>query len=101
MLCHPRTSLTADALKKIAIGVVLEQHKPLGCEPWLAFDRNLLASIRAIRHFRHMVEGHTFTLYTDHDSLILSLRKRSEPLTARQTYQLSCIAEYLLSRGKG
>ena len=55
MLCHPRTSITADALK-IAIAIVLEQHKPLGCEPWLAFDHDLLASIRAIRHFRHMVE---------------------------------------------
>ena len=111
MLRHPRTdaplAITADA-SKIAIGAVLEQRGPLGWEPlgffsaklvgkqgeWPAFDRELLASFRAIRHFRHMVEGRTFTLYTDHDSLVPSLRKKSEPLTARQTYQLSCIAEY-------
>ena len=73
---------------------MLEQHKPLGWEPWPAFDRKLLASIQAIRHFRHMVEGRTSILYPDHDSLIPSLRKKSEPLTPGQTYQLSCIAEY-------
>ena len=111
MLRHPRTgaklAITADA-SKIAIGAVLEQRGPLGWEPlgfysaklegkqpeWPAFDRELLASFRAIRHFRHMVEGRPFTLYTDHDSLVPALRKKSEPLTARQTYQLSCIAEY-------
>merc|ERR1711911_162783 len=52
------------------------------------------AAFRAIRHFRHMVEGRSFTLYTDHDSLVPALRKKSEPHTARQTYQLSCIAEF-------
>ena len=41
-----------------------------------------------------MVEGRTFTLYTDHDSLVPALHKKTEPLTARQTYQLSCIAEF-------
>ena len=111
MLRHPRPNaklaLTADA-SKFAIGAVLEQRGPLGWEPlgffsaklegkqpdWPPFDRELLAAFRAIRHFRHMVEGRTFTLYTDHDSLVPALRKKSEPHTARQTYQLSCIAEF-------
>ena len=111
MLRHPRPNaplaITADA-SKYAIGAVLEQRGPLGWEPlgffsaklednqqnWPPFDRELLAAFRAIRHFRHMVEGRNFTLYTDHDSLVPALHKKSEPLTARQTYQLSCIAEF-------
>ena len=43
---------------------------------------------------RHMVEGRSFTLYTDHQSLVPALAKKSEPHTARQTYQLSNIAEF-------
>ena len=111
MLRHPRPNaklaITADA-SKFAIGAVLEQRGPLGWEPlgfyssklegkqpeWPPFDRELLAAFKAIRHFRHMVEGRTFTLYTDHDSLVPALRKKAEPHTARQTYQLSCIAEF-------
>ena len=41
-----------------------------------------------------MLEGRNFTLYSDHQSLIPSLAKKSEPQTARQTYQLAFIAEY-------
>ena len=111
MLRHPRPdaqlAITSDA-SKIAIGAVLEQRGPLGWEPlgffsaklqkgqrdWPPFDRELLAAFKAIRHFRHMVEGRTFTLYTDHESLIPALHKKTDPLTPRQTYQLSNIAEF-------
>ena len=111
MLHHPRPNaslaLTTDA-SKIAVGGVLEQRGPTGWEPlaffsarlkgkqreWPPFDRELLAAHRSIRHFRHLLEGRNFTLYTDHQSLIPALSKKSEPHTARQTYQLSNIAEY-------
>merc|ERR1711911_318572 len=111
LLHHPRPdatlALTTDA-SKVAIGGVLEQRGKTGWEPlaffsarlrgtqreWPPFDRELLAAFRAIRHFRHMLEGRVFTLYTDHQSLVPALSKKSEPHTARQTYQLSTIAEY-------
>ena len=111
MLHHPRPNanlaLTTDA-SKVAIGGVLEQRGPNGWEPlaffsarlkdkqpeWPPFDRELLAAFRAIRHFRHMLEGRVFTLYTDHQSLVPALSKKTEPHTARQTYQLSTIAEF-------
>ena len=94
MLRHPRAdaqlAITADA-SKMAIGAVLEQRGPLGWEPlgffsaklernqseWPPFDRELLAAFRAIRHFRHMVEGRTFTLYTDQNSLVPALHKKA------------------------
>ena len=111
LLHHPRPSaplaVTTDA-SKYAIGGVLEQQGPNGWEPlsfysakladhqikWPAYDRELLAMFKAVRHFRPMVEGHAFTIFTDQEALVPSMKKKSDPLTARQTYQLSCVSEY-------
>ena len=111
LLHHPRPgaklALTTDA-SDFAVGAVLEQRSPAGWEP-LAFysaklqetqqkyppyDRELLAAFKAVRHFRSMIEGRPFTLYTDHQSLVPSISKKSDPQTARQQYQLSCISEF-------
>ena len=113
LLHHPRRgahlAITTDA-SKVALGAVLEQRGPQGWEPlsyfsmklsaespnqqaWPPFDRELLGVFRAVRHFRHMVEGRPFTIYTDQQALVPALHKKAEPLTQRQTYQLSCVAE--------
>ena len=111
MLFHPRVgaplALTTDA-SNLAVGGVVEQRGPRGWEPlafyssklephqqsWPPYDRELLASFKAVRHFKHLVEGRSFTLYTDHQSLVPSMRKKSDPQTIRQTYQLACISEF-------
>ena len=111
LLHHPRPNaqlaLTTDASNQ-AIGGVLEQRGPQGWEPlafysaklvgnqpqWVPYDRELLAAFKSIRHFRPMLEGRPFTLYSDHQSLVPSIHKKSDPQTARQQYQLACIAEY-------
>ena len=111
LLFHPRPgatlALTTDA-SNLAVGGVLEQRGPRGWEPlafyssklkpneklWPPYDRELLGAFKAIRHFKHMLEGRAFTLYTDHQSLVPSLSKKTDAQTARQMYQLSCIAEY-------
>ena len=111
LLHHPRPgaplALTTDA-SNIAIGGVLEQRGPNGWEPlafwsakleanqqqWPPYDRELLAAFRGTRHFRSWIEGRPFTLYTDHQSLVPSIHKKTDPQTLRQTYQLSCVAEY-------
>ena len=111
MLHHPDPSLplalTTDA-SDVAMGGVVEQRGPKGWEPlaffskkfektqkeWCPYDRELNAVHKAIRHFKHMLEGRTFTIYTDHQSLIPSLGKKTDAPTARQTNQLSEIAEY-------
>ena len=111
LLHHPDPSLplavTTDA-SDLAIGGVVEQRGPEGWEPlaffskklttgqqaWCPYDRELYAAHSGIRHFKHMVEGRAFTLYTDHQSLIPSLSKKTDAPTARQTNQLSEIAEY-------
>jgi transposase InsO family protein len=59
-----------------------------------AYDRELLACVSGIRHFRFMLEGRRFTLYTDHKPLTFALSKVAEPWTARQSRHLSYIAEF-------
>ncbi len=59
-----------------------------------AFDRELFACVAGIRHFRYMLEGRPFTIYTDHKPLTFALGKVSEPWTAMQTRQLSYVAEF-------
>ena len=65
-----------------------------GQQLWPPYDRELLAAWKGIRHFKEMLEGRAFTLYTDHESLVPSIEKKSDPQTARQQYQLAGIAEY-------
>ena len=111
LLHHPRPgarlALTTDASNQ-AIGGVLEQLGSKGWEPlafwsaklepnqmqWPAYDRELLAAFKGTRHFRSWIEGRPFTLYTDHQSLVPSIHKKTDPQTLRQTYQLSCVAEF-------
>ena len=111
MLHHPDSSLplslTTDA-SDVAIGAVIEQRGPKGWEPlaffskklsdsqqkWSPYDRELHAVHKAVRHFKHMVEGRAFTIYTDHQSLIPSMVKKTEAQTSRQANQLSEISEY-------
>jgi hypothetical protein len=53
-----------------------------------------LAIFLAIRQFRLMLEGREFSVFTDHKPLIDSLRRISDPWSARQRRQLSYIAEF-------
>ena len=104
---HLPLAVTTDA-SDLAIGGVIEQRGPEGWEPlafyskkltvgqqaWCPYDRELYAAHAGIRHFKHMLEGRAFTLYTDHQSLVPSIAKKTDAPTARQTNQLSEIAEY-------
>ena len=93
LLHHPRphapTSVTADA-SNTAMGAQLEQ---LHGDSWVpialfsrklsetekkysAFDRELLAAYNAIKRFRHFLEGHPFTLCTDHRPLTTALTSK-------------------------
>jgi hypothetical protein len=100
-LAHPRQdaviSLAVDA-SATHIGACLQQREknsaawqPLGFfskkldvtqEKYSAFDRELLACYLGIRHFRHLLEGRHFVLYTDHKPLTYALHRVSDPWTA-------------------
>jgi hypothetical protein len=59
-----------------------------------AFDRELFACVAGIRHFRYMLEGRPFTIYTDHKPLTFALGKVLELWTAMQSRQLSFVADF-------
>ena len=113
LLAHPRQgailSLAVDA-SATHVGASLQQRDPSAAawEPlgfyskkldaaqlkYSAFDRELLACYLGIRHFRHMLEGRSFVVYTDHKPLVSALRRSTDPWTARQCRQLAYVAEY-------
>jgi hypothetical protein len=45
-------------------------------------DRELLAAISAVRHFRFLLEGRQFRLLADHKSLVTSLFRTTPPVVS-------------------
>jgi hypothetical protein len=50
--------------------------------------------VAAIKHFRFMLEGRRFTVFTDHRPLVGALSRRSDPWLGRKQRHLSFIAEF-------
>jgi RNase H-like domain found in reverse transcriptase/Reverse transcriptase (RNA-dependent DNA polymerase)/Integrase zinc binding domain/Integrase core domain len=111
-LAHPQPgaeiSLAVDA-SGTHVGAVLQQHvsgggvRPLGFysakleaaqQKYSAFDRELLACYLAVRHFRWMLEGRKFCIFSDHKPLTFALHRTSDAWSARQQRHLSYVAEY-------
>ena len=100
-------SVAVDASDE-AIGAVLQQRK-LGIWTPLAFfsrrlndterrystfGRELLATFVAIRHFRHVVEGRQFVIFTDHKPLIYAVHNRSDRHSPREVRHLDFISQF-------
>lgn len=100
-------ALMTDA-SDIAVGAVLQQRvdnewAPLGfysqkCtsteQRYSAYDRELLAIYKAIRHFRYFLEGTNFIIFTDHKPLMHAFDQKWEKLSPRQTRQLNYISQF-------
>jgi RNase H-like domain found in reverse transcriptase len=54
-----------------------------------AFDRELLVVSSGILHFRHLLEGRQFMVFSDHKLLAGALTRVSDPRSDRQRYQKS------------
>ncbi len=63
-------------------------------QKYSAFDRSLFACYAGIRHFRYMLDGRRFAIFTDHKPLTYALARVSEPWMTCQSRQLSYVAEY-------
>jgi hypothetical protein len=59
-----------------------------------SFNRELLATVSGIKHFRSRLEGGRFQLWTDHKPLIFALNRVSPPTSGRQQRHLAFISEY-------
>ena len=93
----------------VAIGAVLQQKirgdwQPLGFfskklstaeVKYGAYDRELLAMYKSVKHFRHMVEGRTFTIYTDHKPLIYAFQQNGSTDIAHVSGSENTVADAL------
>jgi len=104
LLAHPKPdaplAVFTDA-SDFAIGAVLQQRVDGAWQPldffsrkmspaerkYSAFDRELLAIYRAVRHFRHMVEARQFTVYTDHKPITYAFSLRSTQHSSPRQYR--------------
>ena len=111
LLAHPHMdaplAVTSDASDN-GVGAVFEQlvdgfWQPLAFfskqlrdpeRKYSTFDRELLALYLSIRHFRFLLEGRSFIIYTDHKPLVHAMFKTTEPWSARQQRHLSFISEF-------
>ena len=58
------------------------------------FDPEVLAAFSAMKHFRFLLEGLSFTLFTDHKPLTFALFRVSPPWSARQQRHLSYLSKF-------
>ena len=111
VLAHPQSepelSLAVDASNH-HVGGVLQQKCAAGWQPLAFFsrklnaaetkystlDRELLAYVANICHFRCLVEGRAFTLCTNHKPLTYLLAKQADAWSARWQQHLAYVAEY-------
>lgn len=111
LLAHPKfdgdLSLACDASNQ-SMGAVLQQREkehwvPLGFfskslsesqRNYSAYDRELLAIYTAIRHFRPVIEGRTFTILTDHKPLIYAMFQKSTSASPMRIRWLTFISQF-------
>jgi len=99
--------LITDA-SDVAIGAVIEQISEGRAQPlaflskklkqaqrkYSPYDRELLAIYTAIKHFRHMLEGRKFAVYTDYKPLVYAFNKDQLQSSSRQTQHLKFISQF-------
>ncbi|UYV75266.1 hypothetical protein LAZ67_12003176, partial [Cordylochernes scorpioides] len=59
-----------------------------------AYDRELLAVYLAIKHFRHLLEGRQFPVYTDHKPLTYAFQQNLDMASPRQCRHLDFIGQF-------
>ncbi|GFS92492.1 transposon Tf2-9 polyprotein [Trichonephila clavipes] len=110
LLSFPRSglplSLCTDA-SDFAVGAVLQQLENKSWKPiafyskklnetqtrYSTYDRELLGIYLSVKHFKHLLEGNDFVIYTDHKPLTFAF-KQNEKASPRQQRQLQYISEF-------
>lgn len=101
LLAHPRQnaklSITTDASDK-AIGGFIQQEDdgistPLAFfsrklspteRKYATYDRELLAIHATIKHYRHLLEACSFSIYTDHKPITFAFQQKLDKCLTRQ-----------------
>lgn len=58
------------------------------------YDRELLAVFRGVKHFRHMLEGKSFYIETDHNPLVYAFQQKLDKAAPRQIRQLDFSGQF-------
>nr|VZH94048.1 unnamed protein product [Spirometra erinaceieuropaei] len=91
---HAQLILTTDASSS-AVGAVLHQQKLQPAQTrYSTFSRELLAIYLAIRHFRYLLEGSDFSIYTDHKPLTYALKSKPDRYSPREVRHLDYISQF-------
>ena len=111
LLVHPKVDsplcIMVDA-SNAAVGGVLQQDdngvmKPIAFfsrrlksaeTRYSTFGRELLAIYLSIRHFRHILEGRDFYIYTDHKPLIHAFNAKPDRYSPREIRHLDFISQF-------
>lgn len=100
-------ALTVDA-SGTAVGAILQQldndiWQPLGFysenlnnaqQQYSTYDRELLGAYKAVKYFRHMIEGREVCIYTDHKPLQFAFKQKSDKTTTRQARYLDFLGQF-------
>lgn len=111
LLIHPQheapLALVTDA-SNIAVGSVLQQLVDDEWQPlaffskklnkaqtkYSAYDRELLAIYESVKHFRFMIEGRHFVIYTDHKPLTFAFNHTDRQCSPRQFNHLDFVSQF-------
>ncbi|GBM20080.1 Transposon Ty3-I Gag-Pol polyprotein [Araneus ventricosus] len=105
VLYHPSVNATlaivVDASDN-AVGAALQQQVTTGWQPLAFYSKSLSPAQRrysasaymVIKYFRHMVEGRSFILFTDHKPLTFAFRQKEDKCSPRQLRQLDLIGQF-------
>lgn len=102
-----KLTLTTDASSD-TVGAVLHQivdgvERPLSFfsiklntaqQKYSTFSRELLAIYLAIRHYRHILEGRDFSIFTDHKPLTYALHAKSDKHNPRDIRYMDYISQF-------
>lgn len=100
-------ALTVDA-SGTAVGAILQQldnniWQPLGFyserhsnaqQLYSTYDRELLGAYKAVKYFRHMIEGREVCIYTDHKPLQFAFKQKLDKTTPRQARYLDLLGQF-------
>ena len=106
---HAEIRIFSDASSKVGAGAVLEvksegQWHPVeffSCR-WVPAQLNypiheleLLAIVKALRHFRHFIVGRPFTVLTDNNAVVFYQSKAIELFSPREIRTMNELSEYM------
>lgn len=111
LLAHPKPNadlaLFTDASDE-AVGAALNQRENDEWQPlafyskkltdtqrkYSAYDRELVGVYQSVKHFRDLLMGRQFTIYTDHKPITFAFTQKAEKTSPRQIRQLDFISQF-------